>query len=220
MRSWSVWCMVFLSVALFEFSWVTCKPANNYSKSWVRLSTWLIFKLNGSAAKLKDCFWNFTAAGNKLCEDMNSGLPRTSPGNGQGGTKTLDQTMQVRPSNGSVTLPHSLQYLRLRVIVNWQTAVLLLSAEALQCTLDVPQGKAAPFLKLHLIDKFPLPLYLNCGGFHVTLLLYVGVIFWSGGQYTTSGPELSVNTTLIYLTQVCLIHDLDNRNHYFNMNFF
>ena len=103
MRSWSVWCMVFLSVALFEFSWVTCKPANNYSKSWVRLSTWLIFKLNGSAAKLKDCFWNFTAAGNKLCEDMNSGLPRTNPGNGQGGTKTLDQTMQVRPSNGSFT---------------------------------------------------------------------------------------------------------------------
>lgn len=191
------------------FSWATYKRKQSYE-----LSGQLGWSLSEMAVQPAVLVFGV------LLLPWTSGLPRTDPAKGQGRNKTLDQTMQVRPSNGSVTLPHSLQYLRLRVIVNWQTAVLLLSAEALQCTLDVPQGKAAPFLKLHLIDKFPLPLYLNCGGFHVTLLLYVGVIFWSGGQYTTSGPELSVNTTLIYLTQVCLIHGLDNRNHYFNMNFF
>ena len=159
-----------------------------------------------------------------VSEDMNSGLRRTNPayGQGPGGNKTLDQTMQLRHSNRSVTLPHSLQYLRSSLIVNWQTAGLLfgLLSEALQCTIVVPQKNSFPFSWSHLIVKFPLLLSLNCGGFHLTIVfICVAVIFWSGGQYKTSGPELSVNTTLIYVRQVSRIYGLNNRNHYCKTNF-
>ena len=49
------------------------------------------------------------------------------------------------------------------------------------------------------MSKGLLLLSLNCGEIHVTaVLIFVAVMFWSGGQYTTSGPELSANKMSSY----------------------
>ena len=64
------------------------------------------------------------------------------------------------------------------------------------------------------MSKGLLLLSLNCGEIHVTtVLICVAVMFWSGGQYTTSGPELSANkmNSLKRVVQIChkLRHAID-----------